>query len=132
MTGAPDVRRAVFAPLAVLVMGYPCALGMATPLAMIRGGGMVAERGILMRSAEAFQVLKDVRTVVLDKTGTITRGTPALRELVPLDGSDRRKLLALACSPRPPAARWSCRSSVGPAGNADALRAADRTGADPR
>ena len=98
VTGAPDVRRAVFAPLAVLVMGYPCALGMATPLAMIRGGGMAAERGILMRSAEAFQALKDVRTVVLDKTGTITRGTPALRELVPLDGSDRRRLLALAAA----------------------------------
>ncbi|MDP9350315.1 MAG: HAD-IC family P-type ATPase, partial [Chloroflexota bacterium] len=74
VTGEVNLTRAVFAALAVLVMGYPCALGMATPLAMIRGGGMAAERGILMRSAEAFQVLKDVRRVVLDKTGTITRG----------------------------------------------------------
>jgi Cu+-exporting ATPase len=53
----PDWFRAVFATLAVLVMGYPCALGMATPLAMIRGGGMAAERGILMRSGEAFQIM---------------------------------------------------------------------------
>ncbi|MBI2983503.1 MAG: metal-transporting ATPase, partial [Chloroflexi bacterium] len=98
LTGTPDLQRAVFAPLAVLVMGYPCALGMATPLAMIRGGGMAAERGILMRSAEAFQALKDVRRVVLDKTGTITRGKPAVVEVVPLGGRDRGDVLALAAA----------------------------------
>ena len=97
-TGAPDWTRAIFAALAVLVMGYPCALGMATPLAMIRGGGMAAERGILMRSAEAFQVLKDVRKVVLDKTGTITRGDPAGVGLVALGGHDRREALRLAAA----------------------------------
>ena len=89
VTGRADVTRAVFAALAALVMGYPCALGMATPLALIRGGGMAAERGILMRSAEAFQVLKDVDTVVLDKTGTITRGQPDVVEVVALSGSER-------------------------------------------
>jgi heavy metal translocating P-type ATPase len=82
VTGQTDWTRAVFAALAVLVMGYPCALGMATPLAMIRGGGMAAQKGILMRSAEAFQVLKDVKKVVLDKTGTITRGKPAVVDVV--------------------------------------------------
>ena len=97
-TGAPDWTRAIFAALAVLVMGYPCALGMATPLAMIRGGGMAAERGILMRSAEAFQVLKDVKKVVLDKTGTITRGEPAVVGLVALGGHDRREALRLAAA----------------------------------
>jgi heavy metal translocating P-type ATPase len=71
---------------------------MATPLAMIRGGGMAAERGILMRSAEAFQVLKDVKKVVLDKTGTITRGEPAVVEVVPLAGYDRREALRLAAA----------------------------------
>ena len=86
LTGRADPARAVFAALAALVMGYPCALGMATPLALIRGGGMAAERGILMRSAEAFQVLKDVDTVVLDKTGTITRGRP---EVVAIEALDR-------------------------------------------
>ncbi len=98
VTGEVNLTRAVFAALAVLVMGYPCALGMATPLAMIRGGGMAAERGILMRSAEAFQVLKDVRRVVLDKTGTITRGEPAVVEVVALSGHDQREALRLAAA----------------------------------
>jgi heavy metal translocating P-type ATPase len=98
VVGSPNWTRAIFAALAVLVMGYPCALGMATPLAMIRGGGMAAERGILMRSAEAFQALKEIRKVVLDKTGTITRGKPAVVAVVPLDGRDRREVLRLAAA----------------------------------
>ncbi|MEW5958196.1 MAG: heavy metal translocating P-type ATPase [Chloroflexota bacterium] len=98
VTGSPDWTRAVFAALAVLVMGYPCALGMATPLALIRGGGLAAERGILMRSAEAFQVLKDVKKMVLDKTGTITRGEPAVIEVVALAGRDEREVLRLAAA----------------------------------
>ena len=98
VTGSPDWTRALFAAMAVLVMGYPCALGMATPLAMIRGGGMAAERGILMRSAEAFQVLKDVTKVVLDKTGTITRGKPAVVQLVAMTGYDAREALRLAAA----------------------------------
>jgi len=98
ITGSPDWTRAIFAALAVLVMGYPCALGMATPLAMIRGGGMAAERGILMRSAEAFQALKDMKKVVLDKTGTITRGEPAVVEVVTLAGYNEREALRLAAA----------------------------------
>ncbi|HEY1145964.1 MAG TPA: heavy metal translocating P-type ATPase [Allosphingosinicella sp.] len=98
VAGRADWTRAIFAMLAVLVMGYPCALGMATPLAMIRGGGMAAERGILMRSAEAFQVLKDVKRVVLDKTGTITRGKPAVTAVVPLAGQSPEDALRLAAA----------------------------------
>ncbi len=90
--------RAVFASLAVLVMGYPCALGMATPLAMIRGGGMAAERGILMRAGEAFQVLKDVRAVVFDKTGTLTAGRPRVVEVTPLGRCTREEALRLAAA----------------------------------
>ncbi len=97
-TGSPDWTRAIFAALAVLVIGYPCALGMATPLAMIRGGGMAAARGILMRSAEAFQVLKDVNKVVLDKTGTITRGEPAVNEVVALAGYEKDQIVRLAAA----------------------------------
>lgn len=82
VTGQPNLPRAIFAALAVFVMGYPCALGMATPLAMIRGGGEAAQRGILMRSGEAFQAFKDVRAVVLDKTGTITRGKPEVTDVI--------------------------------------------------
>ena len=83
MADRPDLTRAVFAMLAVFVMGYPCALGMATPLAMIRGGGEAARRGILMRGGEAFQVLKDVRMVVFDKTGTLTKGQPEVTDIIP-------------------------------------------------
>jgi len=98
VAGSPNWTRAIFSALAVLVMGYPCALGMATPLAMIRGGGMAAERGILMRSAEAFQVLKDVTKVVLDKTGTITRGEPAVNEVVALAGYEKDQIVRLAAA----------------------------------
>lgn len=80
-----DWVRAVYAALSVLVMGYPCALGMATPLALIRGGGEAAKRGSLLRSAEAMQSLKDVRVVVFDKTGTLTLGKPQVTGLTSPD-----------------------------------------------
>ena len=110
--GGPDLPRAVFATLAVLVMGYPCALGMATPLAMIRGGGMAAQRGILMRSGEAFQVFKDVRTVVLDKTGTLTRGRPVVVETVALGGEPPERVLALAAGAEAPSEHPLARAIV--------------------
>ncbi|MGQ5514677.1 heavy metal translocating P-type ATPase [Halococcus saccharolyticus] len=78
----PQLQTAAYAALAALVLGYPCALGMATPLALIRGGGEAARNGILMRSGDAFQVYRDVDTVVLDKTGTITQGEPAVNTVV--------------------------------------------------
>ncbi|NUC71610.1 cation-translocating P-type ATPase [Haloterrigena sp. SYSU A558-1] len=81
----PDVQRGAFAALAVLVLGYPCALGMATPLALIRGGGAAARRGVLLRSADAFQLLPDVDRVVFDKTGTITVGEPSIAEVASFD-----------------------------------------------
>jgi Cu+-exporting ATPase len=96
--GIPDWERAAFAALAVLVMGYPCALGMATPLAMIRGGGEAARQGILMRSAASFQAFKDVSVVLLDKTGTITHGKPRVVEVIPAGERDADGLLALAAS----------------------------------
>ncbi len=86
--GTSDWTRAIFASLAVLVMGYPCALGMATPLAMIRGGGEAAARGILIRSGDAFRALREVRRLVFDKTGTLTEGKPSVVEIVTThDGS---------------------------------------------
>ncbi len=98
VTGQPDVIRATYAALAVLVMGYPCALGMATPLAMIRGGGEAALKGILMRTGEAFQVFKDVKKVVLDKTGTITVGKPQVADIIPLNDGTPESLLEIAAS----------------------------------
>jgi heavy metal translocating P-type ATPase len=94
----PDWNRAILAGLAALVMGYPCALGMATPLATIRGGGEAAERGILMRSGEAFQLMGEITTIILDKTGTITRGEPSVHSVVPVDGSTEEEVLAWAAA----------------------------------
>lgn len=96
--GHVELSTAIFATLAALVMGYPCALGMATPLAMMRGGGLAAGRGILMRSGEAFQVFGDIDVAVLDKTGTLTAGKPTVVELVPVDGVSENELLSLAAS----------------------------------
>jgi heavy metal translocating P-type ATPase len=92
----PDVQRGAFAALAALVLGYPCALGMATPLALVRGGGEAAARGILLRSGDAFQILPEVDHVVLDKTGTVTVGEPAVSEVVGLDGEAVRALATAA------------------------------------
>ncbi len=97
--GRPDPGRGLFALLSVFVMGYPCALGMATPLALIRAGGEGARRGILLRSGAAFQVFREVRAVFLDKTGTLTQGTPALADVVPLaSGLEARELLRQAAA----------------------------------
>jgi heavy metal translocating P-type ATPase len=99
MFGAgPVYQRAIYAAVTVLVMGYPCALGMATPLALIRGGGKAAERGILMRSGEAFQILKDIKVIVLDKTGTITEGKPRVVDVIPAADYRREDVLRYAAS----------------------------------
>lgn len=81
----PEVGRvslAIFAAVAVLVIACPCALGLATPTAIMVGSGMGAERGILIRSGEAIQTLKDATIVVFDKTGTLTRGKPEVTDVV--------------------------------------------------
>ena len=91
----PDLQRAVFAGLSVLVMGYPCAVGISAPLSIVRGAGEAAERGVLMRTGEAFQALRRVNRVVFDKTGTLTEGRPALRQIV-VTGCVEAELLALA------------------------------------
>ncbi|HUE13698.1 MAG TPA: heavy metal translocating P-type ATPase, partial [Planctomycetaceae bacterium] len=93
--GSPNLQRAMFAGLSVLVMGYPCAVGISAPLSIVRGAGEAAERGVLMRTGEAFQALRRVQRVVFDKTGTLTEGHPALREIVPVASSEE-ELLALA------------------------------------
>ncbi|MBI4539406.1 MAG: heavy metal translocating P-type ATPase [Gemmatimonadetes bacterium] len=108
----PLYSRAIYAAVTVLVMGYPCALGMATPLALIRGGGMAAERGILMRSGEAFQILKDVRVIVLDKTGTVTQGEPQVVKVFPLGGYVREEVLHYAGSAEGPSEHPLARTIV--------------------
>ncbi len=97
LSGHVDVERAVFAGLSVLVMGYPCAIGISAPLSIVRGAGRAADRGILMRTGEAFQGLRLVRHIVLDKTGTLTEGRPVVREIAAIDVSEQ-ELLAVAAA----------------------------------
>ena len=96
ITGHADLSRAVFAGLSVLVMGYPCAVGIAAPLSIVRGAGEAADQGVIMRTGEAFQGFRLVRYIVLDKTGTLTVGKPVVRELDAL--GDRDELLRLAAA----------------------------------
>ena len=90
--GGMDVERAVFAGLTVLVMGYPCALGISAPLSIVRGAGEAAERGILMRTGEAFQGYRLATHVVFDKTGTLTEGKPKLLEIEAIGGTEEETL----------------------------------------
>lgn len=93
-----DLQRAMFAALSVLVMGYPCAIGISVPLSIVRGAGEAADGGVIMRTGEAFQSLRLVRTVVFDKTGTLTVGQPSVQKIQALGGFDETILVAYAAA----------------------------------
>jgi Cu+-exporting ATPase len=86
---------AIIAGVAVLVVACPCALGLATPTAIMVGTGKGAEKGILIRGGESLERIQAVRAVLLDKTGTITKGKPALTDVVALPGKDVDEMLRL-------------------------------------
>ncbi|MFC1717119.1 heavy metal translocating P-type ATPase [Candidatus Poribacteria bacterium] len=92
------VTLAIFATVAVLVIACPCALGLAVPTALMVGSGMGAGNGILIREGAAIQTLKDVHTIVFDKTGTITKGEPEVTDIVPAEGRTKDDVLRLAAS----------------------------------
>lgn len=77
---------AIFAGIAVLVIACPCALGLATPTALMVGSGLGAEHGILIRKGEAIQTMKEIKAVVFDKTGTITKGRPEVTDIIVVGG----------------------------------------------
>ena len=95
------VTLALSATIAVLVIACPCALGLATPTALLVGSGIGAENGVLIRRGEAVQAMKDVKVVVFDKTGTITKGKPEVTDIILASGREatgfsENDLLALA------------------------------------
>jgi len=92
-TSLPQLMLAISAMISVLVIACPCSLGLATPTALMVGTGMGAKNGILIRRGEAIQTMKEIKAVVLDKTGTITKGKPEVTDII---GDD--KLLYYAAS----------------------------------
>jgi len=92
----PVVNHAVVTMVAVLVIACPCALGLATPISLMVGVGKAAEHGVLIRNGEALETASKLNVVVLDKTGTITKGKPELTDVLPLAGFGEEELLRLA------------------------------------
>ena len=103
--------------ISVLVISCPCALGLATPVAIMVGSGVGAKNGVLFKNAEALELTGKARIIALDKTGTITRGEPEVMELLGADGVDKMQFLSLAASleaaSEHPLARAVCRYAEG-------------------
>ena len=96
--GGADLPQAILNLIAVLVIACPCALGLATPTAIMVGTGRGAENGILFRNSESLERTRSLTTILLDKTGTITRGQPTVTEVIALPTTDTNAVLRFAAS----------------------------------
>ncbi|HXK30845.1 MAG TPA: heavy metal translocating P-type ATPase [Candidatus Binatia bacterium] len=94
----PAMAYALLNAVAVLIIACPCALGLATPMSIMVGTGRGAMAGVLIKNAEALEVLEKIDTLVVDKTGTLTEGKPHLAALVPVTGQNDNEILRLAAS----------------------------------
>jgi Cu+-exporting ATPase len=94
----PRLSYALIVAVTTLIIACPCALGMATPMSLTTGIGLGAQYGILIRSGEALQTAKGLQAIILDKTGTITHGKPALTDVVTADGPTEAEVLSPAAS----------------------------------
>ena len=100
--GGQSVQFCLSVGIAVLVISCPCALGLATPVAIMVGTGKAAENGILIKSAQSLELMGRVNTVVLDKTGTVTQGKPRLTDCLAAEGITEEELLCVAASVEQP------------------------------
>ncbi len=96
--GHKDIEFCLTIFISVLVIACPCALGLATPTAIMVGSGKGAENGILIKSGEALEAAHKINAVVLDKTGTITEGHPAVTDIIPIGGISGKELIAAAAA----------------------------------
>lgn len=93
-----DIGFAIARAVSVLVISCPCALGLATPVAIMVGNGVGAKKGILFKTSSALEESGRVKVVALDKTGTITEGSPVVTDVIPAEGVAKETLLSVACS----------------------------------
>ncbi|MCO6439912.1 MAG: copper-translocating P-type ATPase [Nitrococcus mobilis] len=94
----PAMAYALINAVAVLIIACPCALGLATPMSIMVASGKGASVGVLFKNAEAIQTLRQVNTLIIDKTGTLTEGRPRLQDVVALEGFEAQQVLALAAT----------------------------------
>ena len=120
-----DAEQAIINAVTVLVIACPCALGLATPAAIMAGTGIAARYGILIKDAEALELAHRVTTVAFDKTGTLTEGKPSLAALEPAPGIDKARLLQLAAAVQRGSEHALARAVLGAASESVPLAASD-------
>ncbi|BAL25491.1 heavy metal translocating P-type ATPase [Azoarcus sp. KH32C] len=118
---AGDFAQALICAVAVLVIACPCALGLATPTAIMVGTGQGARAGMLVKNAAALELAEKIGVLVVDKTGTLTEGTPAVSEVVPAEGWDRTSLLSIAAALEQTSAHPIATAIVAAAGSEGAM-----------